>query len=382
MSRIPPPSFLDERDPLPWDENEEYYNNPHDVYLNPEDRDEYDDFAHERSRGHPQLPQPRFALTPTGSIRTSYHQPRPSDNSYNSSQYGSQSSRNLVTPPGQSHSPEHYRPYDSPPRSYNDYQREMSPSRADSPTRVPLTGGATGYAGYEMGERKADIFERPQTPTWRKEEQKTRRRRKWIIWGIIVFVILGAVAGVTVYLVKFRNSSSGGSSGSVDDGSSKGRNGAGSTAGNIQMDSKLKQVFDGMDYTPLNAQYPACGAIQDNVTADVATLSQLTKQVRLYGTDCNQTEMVLNAIQSLKVDMTVFVGVWVDTNATTLARQLADLYSILKKYPANLIDGIAVGNEVLFREDKTESELIDLISEVRTNVTAMNLGKTLPICTR
>jgi exo-beta-1,3-glucanase (GH17 family) len=257
----------------------------------------------------------------------------------------------------------------------------MSPSRADSPTRVPLTGGAAGYTGYEMSERKPNIFERPQTPTWRKEEQKTIRRRKQIIWGIIIFVVLGAVAGVTIYLVKFRNTSSGGNSGSIAD-SSKGRNGAGSTAGNIQKDSKLKLVFDGMDYTPLNAQYPACGAIQDNVTADVATLSQLTKQVRLYGTDCNQTEMVLNAIQSLKVDMTVFVGVWVDTNATTLARQLADMYSILKKYPASLIDGIAVGNEVLFREDKTESELIELISEVRTNVTAMNLGKKLPICTR
>ncbi len=92
--------------------------------------------------------------------------------------------------------------------------------------------------------------------------------------------------------------------------------------------------------------------------------------------------MVLNAIQSLKVDMTVFVGVWVDTNATTLNRQLNAMYDILKKYPTNLIDGIAVGNEVLFRQDKTQAELIDLITQVRTNITAMNLGKTLPVCTR
>jgi hypothetical protein len=244
---------------------------------------------------------------------------------------------------------------------------------------VPLTGGAAAYSGYEMSERRPGDLARAPTAAWQKEEQKSIKRRKWILWGIIIFIIVGAATGAAVYLIKFRNS--GGSRSSVDEGSSKGRNGAGSTAGNIQKDTELKQIFGGMDYTPLNAQYPGCGAIQSNVTADIATMSQLTKQIRLYGTDCNQTEMVLNAIQDLKVDMTVFVGVWVDTNATTLARQLADMYSILSKYPADLIDGVAVGNEVLFREDKTEAELIDLINEVRTNVTAMNLGKTIPICT-
>ena len=137
-----------------------------------------------------------------------------------------------------------------------------------------------------------------------------------------------------------------------------------------------------MDYTPLGAQYPGCGSIQVNVTADVAILSQLTSKLRLYGTDCDQATMVLDAIQDLKVDVTVFIGVWVDTNATTLNRQLNAMYDILKKYPTKLIDGIAVGNEVLFRKDMTETQLISLIKQVRTNITAMHLDKTLPICTR
>jgi hypothetical protein len=242
---------------------------------------------------------------------------------------------------------------------------------------MPLTG-ATAYGGYEMTQKTPGGFDKAPKAAWQKEEQRAISRRKWILWGIVIFTVVGAVVGVVVYLVKFRNTGGG----SVDPGSSKGRNGAGSTAGNIQKDSKLKLIFDGMDYTPLNAQYPGCGAIQSNITADVAVLSQLTKQIRLYGTDCNQTEMVLTAIQDLKVDMTVFMGVWVDTNATTLNRQLSDMYSILNKYPASLIDGVAVGNEVLFRQDKTETELIELIKGVRTNITAMNLGKTIPICTR
>jgi len=90
----------------------------------------------------------------------------------------------------------------------------------------------------------------------------------------------------------------------------------------------------------------------------------------------------MKAIQDLKVDMTVFIGVWVDGNSTTLERQLGAMYDLLNTYPASMIDGVAVGNEVLFREDLTETELIELIQEVRTNVTAMNLGKTIPICTR
>lgn len=165
-------------------------------------------------------------------------------------------------------------------------------------------------------------------------------------------------------------------------GNTGGRNGLGATASDLKPDPSLKRIFDGMDYTPLNAQYPGCGAIQENVTADVAILQQLTTKVRLYGTDCEQATMTLNAIQNLKVNMTVFVGVWVDNNSTTLQRQLNAMYEILQKYPTDLIEGIAVGNEVLFRQDLTETQLISLIQEVRKNVTAMNLSKNIPICTR
>ena len=278
----------------------------------------------------------------------------------------------------------------SPTRSYQDYQRESF--RSDSPTRVPLTGYAPGAGigagarGYEMMERRpGDLSDPPVASKWLQEEQKSRSRRKWIIIGLIVFLIVGGITGAIVYLVKFRNSGSGSSSNSSSDsdsGSSNGRNGFGATSSNLKVDSSLKKIFPGMDYTPLNSQYPGCGAIQENITADVAILSQLTNKVRLYGTDCDQINMTMKAIQDLKVDMTVFIGVWVDGNSTTLERQLGAMYDLLKTYPASMIDGVAVGNEVLFRQDLTETELIELIQEVRTNVTAMNLGKTIPICTR
>ena len=58
----------------------------------------------------------------------------------------------------------------------------------------------------------------------------------------------------------------------------------------------LHKVFPGVDYTPINVQYPDClhdPPSQNNITRDVAVLSQLTDTIRLYGTDCNQTQMTI-----------------------------------------------------------------------------------------
>lgn len=49
---------------------------------------------------------------------------------------------------------------------------------------------------------------------------------------------------------------------------------------------KLHKVFPGFDYTPLNVQHPYCihdPPSQNNITRDVAVLSQLTNVIRLYG---------------------------------------------------------------------------------------------------
>ncbi|KAI9870149.1 MAG: hypothetical protein M1823_008837, partial [Watsoniomyces obsoletus] len=103
----------------------------------------------------------------------------------------------------------------------------------------------------------------------------------------------------------------------------------------------------------------------------MAVLSQLTNQVRLYGTDCNQTEMVLHAIDRLKLDdMKVWLGVWIDNNQTTGDRQMKQMYNILEDVSDHSIfKGVIIGNEALYRagEDKTQSEqeLITLLTETR-----------------
>ena len=151
----------------------------------------------------------------------------------------------------------------------------------------------------------------------------------------------------------------------------------------------LKKVFPGMDYTPLNAQYPDCLTTppsQNNITADIAVLSQLTNVVRLYGTDCNQTEMVLHSLSQLNLqpsDMTLWLGVYLDSNQTTNTRQLAQMWDVLHTLPtdsASPLAGIIVGNEVLYSKYLSEAQLIDTLTSVKQNLSSMGLGA-VPVAT-
>ena len=228
--------------------------------------------------------------------------------------------------------------------------------------------------------------------------QHTRGRRKMKLWvGLAIgFVIVIAIVGGIVGGV-LGNKSSSGSSGAA---SSDTNNAAGDTAANgdlgknsaeiqaLMNNADLHKVFPGMDYTPWGTQYPLCLTYppsQNNVTRDMAVLSQLTNVVRLYGTDCNQTEMVLHAIDRLELtDMKLWLGVWIDTNQTTIARQLNQMYEILADTKdLTVFKGVIIGNEALYRagEDKaqSETELIGYLTDARSKF--KSLGYDLPIAT-
>ena len=133
--------------------------------------------------------------------------------------------------------------------------------------------------------------------------------------GLLILVAIGV--GVGVALSKKSGSSSGSSSNSSSsDGSMVVIPG---TAGVVkadpkdpskfEKDSRLKNSFYGFAYTPPGALMPNCGATQANVTEDIQLLSQITTRIRLYGADCNQTALVLQAVQDTKVNLEVFVGI-------------------------------------------------------------------------
>ncbi len=207
----------------------------------------------------------------------------------------------------------------------------------------------------------------------------------WWIGIMIVLIVIGAIVGIVLgVIIAKRNAGSNGSRSSSKSTSKGDLNKDSSEIKKLMNNPGLHKVFPGMDYTPLDAQYPAClskPVNQNEVTKDVAVISQMTNRIRLYGTDCNQTEMVLHAIDrlDLKNDMKIWMGVWLDKNETTNARGLKHMYEILDKYKPEPFAGVIVGNEVLFRKDLTELELGQVLAEVKRNLTSKNID--LPVAT-
>ncbi|KAK2075113.1 hypothetical protein P8C59_009266 [Phyllachora maydis] len=214
-------------------------------------------------------------------------------------------------------------------------------SNGDGGHYAPVNSASTAYSG--AGANGSALKSGTSAAGGEKSQRKSSSGARWrkfrllILLVIGLLVVVGAAVGVTVGIesrVKSEKSASSTSSSSSN------------TAGDLDINSpeiqslmnnaNLHKVFPGINYTPVNTQYPDCltnPPSQNNITKDMAVLSQLTNTIRLYGTDCKQTEMVLHALVHLKLDSTVkvWLGVWQDGNETTNARQLAQTWDILDK---------------------------------------------------
>ncbi|KAK2737148.1 hypothetical protein FQN55_001264 [Onygenales sp. PD_40] len=229
---------------------------------------------------------------------------------------------------------------------------------------------------------------------WLNNQKSGNKKLKWTVGIIIALILVGAIVGGAVGgILGSRRGDSGGGGGQSagDDEKENGDLGINSREIKELMDNpNLYKVFPGMDYTAWGTQYPLCHKYppsQNNVTRDMAVLSKLTNVVRLYGTDCNQTEMVLHAIKRLELkDMKLWLGVWIDNNATTNDRQIEQLYKIVDKAEDNSIfKGVIVGNEVLFRGKdgasplRTISSLSKYMKDVKSQLKKMNVD--IPVAT-
>jgi exo-beta-1,3-glucanase (GH17 family) len=92
-------------------------------------------------------------------------------------------------------------------------------------------------------------------------------------------------------------------------------------------------------------------------------MSQLTKRLRLYGADCNQSSLVLEAIKRTGVDMQVrrrhchcdacphhgqvWLGVYMNSDETVYQRQIAETLRVLQQYGADHVSGITVRASLL-----------------------------------
>ncbi|KAL5334355.1 glucan endo-1,3-beta-glucosidase btgC [Aspergillus crustosus] len=212
------------------------------------------------------------------------------------------------------------------------------------------------------------------------------RKRGWVIGLVLAFIVVGAIVGGAVggTIGTRRDGGGGGGGGDSDSSTTGSADDDQESNGDLDKNSEeikelmamegLHKVFPGIDYTPWGVQHPECDKwppSQNNVTRDMAVLSKLTNTVRLYGTDCNQTEMVLHAIERLELtDMKLWLGVWIDTNNQTNDRQLDQLYKILDDTKDHSIfRGAIIGNEALYRAGDTiehaRQNIIGYIRQVR-----------------
>ncbi|EGG07014.1 family 17 glycoside hydrolase [Melampsora larici-populina 98AG31] len=168
----------------------------------------------------------------------------------------------------------------------------------------------------------------------------------------------------------------------------------GSFSANAQQIPGVTRSFYGMAYSPEGALLPNCGATQAAVTRDMANVAQFTPRIRLYGSDCNQTALVLQGIKDAgNVDLSVWLGIFIDGNDTVYQRQMDAVTDAIKNYGVDHIAGITVGNEYLLlsygdsgsatdpKGVAARTTLLNYIKKTNQTLQAMKLPKSIPLGT-
>ncbi|RMJ22729.1 hypothetical protein PHISP_06392 [Aspergillus sp. HF37] len=279
-------------------------------------------------------------------------------------------------------------------------------SRSHAAARRDAGGGIGGFGGMMRGNGAANPSYGPVPGTGLEAGEKKRwvqprpsgknRRRGWLCGAALAFIVVGAIVGgavggivgnreadketpskrsttMKVMTVKESNDDLDKNSPEIQD---------------LMNTQGLHKVFPGVDYTPWGAQYPMClqhPPSQNNVTRDMAVISQMTNTVRLYSTDCNQTEMVLQAIDRLELkDLKVWLGVRVESDETSNDRQLEQLYRIIDdaKY-TSVFKGVIWGNDALPRASSNvmsaQRKLVGYINDFRGEL--KKRGVDMPVAT-
>ncbi|KAF8915330.1 glycoside hydrolase family 17 protein [Mucidula mucida] len=221
------------------------------------------------------------------------------------------------------------------------------------------------------------------------KNRRSNQRSKWIVVGSVIAIVGLIAIGVGVGVSVSKNNKNNSSSSSSSSGSSS--NGPEQTDPNdpstFVPDSNLHKSFYGLAYTPEGSLLPDCGNSLENVIKDIQLMSQLTTRIRLYGADCNQSALVLEAIKQTKVNMKVYLGNYPTADSTTAyERQRDTIKEALQTYGADNVAGITVGNEFVLNyvtehgggpNDATGNEagalLVANIKDTRSMLSDLNL---------
>ncbi|KIM39930.1 glycoside hydrolase family 17 protein [Hebeloma cylindrosporum] len=224
-------------------------------------------------------------------------------------------------------------------------------------SRTALAGGAAAAGlgagaaagSYAGSEPKLGAY--APGSAWMEPHRAKSNRRKWVIMGIAVavagIIIIAVTVGVVVSNNSKKNAKNLSSSGASSNSTVKQTDP--NDPSKFTKDSNLHQAFYGIAYTPVGSQLPDCGNSLAAVIQDVQIMSQLTTRIRLYGADCNQSALVLEAVKQTKVNMTVYLGNYpiATDNGTAYERQRDLIKVAIQTYGTDHIGGVTVGNEFM-----------------------------------
>ncbi|PVV04368.1 hypothetical protein BB560_001129 [Smittium megazygosporum] len=105
------------------------------------------------------------------------------------------------------------------------------------------------------------------------------------------------------------------------------------------------------------------------ISKEVLQISRTARNVRLYSTDCNQLEHVLQSIFEHKLNLGVYAGIWISEGKPRAESEVNEFIRLSKKYQGSgIIKGLSVGNEELFKKSTTENELIQMIESAKKKI--------------
>ncbi|NMG42371.1 beta-1,6-glucan synthase [Aromatoleum toluvorans] len=103
---------------------------------------------------------------------------------------------------------------------------------------------------------------------------------------------------------------------------------------------------------------------REQIAADLAALSKITECVRIYSVDQGLDQVPAVARE---IGLKVLLGAWVNADPKRNMKQLDHAIGLANDY-ADVVRVLIVGNEVLLRRERTESEMRELIEYARARV--------------
>ncbi len=131
----------------------------------------------------------------------------------------------------------------------------------------------------------------------------------------------------------------------------------------------LKQGLFGMCFSPYTeGQQPGMALSEDQIRRRIEVIRPYTQWVRSFS--CTEGNELIPQIAK-EYGMKTLVGAWLDSDKATNEKELEGLFRLARE---GWVDVAAVGNEVLYRGELSENELLDYIERAKRELPDTQVG--------